>query len=234
MKERLQKILSVHGIASRRAAEKIISDGRVTVNGVAAQLGESADPEQDDIAVDGIPLRLRDKTVYLALNKPRGYVTTVSDEKNRKTVMELVQECGVRVYPIGRLDMNSDGLLLLTNDGELANRLCHPSGEKRKIYRVRVTGNVDAALPVLTGPMELDGYALQPVAIKQLRRTESGALLEFTLSEGRNRQIRRMCEQCGLKVHALTRVEYAGIRLGSLSKGEWRYLTEEEIDKLRK
>ena len=229
MKCRLQKILSSRGVASRRTAEKWIADGRVTVNGTPAEIGASADPENDVICVDGIRLPCLEKRVVIALNKPRGYVTTMHDEKGRKTVAQLVSSCGYHVYPVGRLDMESDGLLLLTNDGELANRLCHPSGEKTNISRVRVQGYSDALGERLTEPMTIDGYALRPVRVRPVETGGDEAVLEFELTEGRNRQIRKMCEQCGLRVRTLTRIQYAGVALGQLQKGCWRFLSDEEV-----
>ena len=228
MKCRIQKILSSRGVASRRTAEKWITEGRVTVNGECAELGSSADPEVDVICVDGVSLPGKEKRVVIALNKPRGYVTTMHDEKGRRTVAELVSSCGYHVFPIGRLDMESDGLLLLTNDGELANRLCHPSGEKTKVYRVRVQGFSDAIGERLVQPMTIDGYALRPVGVRAVETSGSETTLEFVLTEGRNRQIRRMCECCGLRVLSLTRIRYAGVSLGQLQKGAWRFLSEEE------
>lgn len=229
MKERLQKIISAHGVASRRAAEKMIEEGRVCVNGKVALLGQSADFETDEITIDGKPLRTADKHIYIALNKPKGYVTTASDEKGRKTVLELVQDCGVRVYPVGRLDIGSEGLLLLTNDGDFANYLSHPSGGKSKKYRVAVKGDAESAMSVLNGPMELDGYKLRPVKVSVLGKKDDMTLLEFVLTEGRNRQIRKMCAMCDLTVTRLVRVEYGCVRLGNLKLGKWRYLTENEI-----
>ena len=232
MTERLQKIISAHGVASRRAAEKMIEEGRVTVNGVIAVLGQSADAETDEIKVDGQLLRKADDHVYIALNKPKGYVTTASDEQGRRTVLELVEDCGVRVYPVGRLDLGSEGLLILTNDGEFANHLSHPSGGKQKKYRVAVKGDAESALSVLNGPMEIDGYKLRPVKVRILGRKEDQTLLEFILSEGRNRQIRKMCAECDLTVVRLVRVEYGAVKLGDLRTGKWRYLTDEEITSL--
>ena len=229
MKERLQKIISAHGVASRRAAEKMIYDGRVTVNGVTAVLGQSADTDIDEILIDGKPIRSADKHVYIMLNKPKGYVTTASDEQGRKTVVELVEDCGVRVYPVGRLDIGSEGLLILTNDGEFANYLSHPSGGKRKKYRVAVKGDADSALQILNGPMEIDGYKLRPVKVRVLGKRDEQTLLEFVLTEGRNRQIRKMCAACELTVTRLVRTEYGALQLGDLKLGKWRYLSDAEV-----
>lgn len=232
MTERLQKIISAHGVASRRAAEKMIEEGRVVVNGVTATLGQSADADTDVITIDGVPLRKADEHVYIVLNKPKGYVTTASDEKGRKTVLELVQDCGMRVYPVGRLDIGSEGLLILTNDGDFANHLSHPSGGKTKKYRVAVKGDAETALSALNGPMEIDGYKIRPVKVKILGKREDQYLLEFVLTEGRNRQIRKMCASCDLTVVRLVRVEYGAVRLGDLKLGKWRYLTNEELTQL--
>ena len=202
MEERLQKILSAHGVSSRRAAEGYLSAGRVTVNGCTARVGDKADPERDDIRVDGRPLRRPARRTYLMLNKPRGYVTTLSDEKGRRTVAELVAGCGARVWPVGRLDLDSEGLLLLTDDGALTHALLHPSHEVEKEYRVWVEGDVDTALPVLRGPMELDGYALRPAQVTPVGE----GVLSVVIHEGRNRQVRRMCAAAGLRVRRLQRV----------------------------
>ena len=169
MEERLQKLLSAAGVCSRRSAEGYITAGRVTVNGLTAGLGDKADPEKDDIRVDGVPLDRGEKKVWLLLHKPRGYVTTLSDEKGRRTAADLVADCGFRVWPVGRLDLDSEGLLLFTNDGQGTYRLSHPSHQVEKEYLVAVEGDVDAALPVLEGPMELDGEKLAPAKVKLVR-----------------------------------------------------------------
>lgn len=233
MEERLQKILSACGAASRRQAEAYITAGRVTVNGRVAALGEKADPERDQIALDGKLLLRPDRHTYLMLYKPVGYVTTLSDEKGRRTAAELVAGCGARVWPVGRLDLNSEGLLLMTDDGDLTHRLTHPSHEVEKEYRVRVRGDVDAALPVLTGPMELDGQALRPARVRVLNRTPGGGTLSITIHEGKNRQVRRMCAAAGLEVAALKRVREGTLSLGGLKPGEWRRLTREELRALK-
>lgn len=232
MSERLQKILSERGVASRRASERLITEGRVTVNGRVAALGESADAQSDEICVDGVPLPSAPKCEYIMLNKPRGFVTTVSDDRGRRTVMELVSDCGAKVYPVGRLDMDSEGLLLLTNDGELANRLMHPSFEVQKTYRVLVDAmgeQLERAAARLREPMEIDGVT---VTAKQI--LVQSAALEITIGEGRNRQIRRMCAAAGLRVQRLTRVAEGGLRLGDLRVGRWRRLTDAETELLRK
>ena len=233
MEERLQKLLSAAGICSRRAAETYITAGRVTVNGFPAELGQRADPDRDDIRVDGKILTDRETPVYLLLNKPRGYVTTLSDEKGRKTVADLVSDCGVRVYPVGRLDLDSEGLLLMTNDGALTQRLLHPSGEVNKTYLVSVYGPVDGAVERLSAVTELDGEPIRPAQVELLRRTGRTAELSVTIHEGKNRQIRRMCQACGLTVKRLRRVREHTLELGDLPAGKWRYLTAEEIAGLR-
>lgn len=228
MNERLQKILSARGVASRRAAEDMIRAGRVLVNGAVANLGQTADPEIDEIIVDGIPLPSAERYVYILLHKPRGYVTTLSDEKGRKTVAQLVADCGVRVYPAGRLDMDSEGLLLLTNDGAFANRMMHPKHEIEKVYLTWVSDYSDAALERLQQPMVLDGYRIRAPKVRNVKP----GLLEIAIHEGRNRQVRRMCEAAGMKVTRLKRVREGTLHLGDLPLGTWRYLTEEEIKRL--
>nr|WP_317323217.1 pseudouridine synthase [uncultured Flavonifractor sp.] len=225
MEERLQKILSAHGVCSRRAAEGWLDDGRVTVNGRTAAVGDKADPDRDDIRVDGRPLKGPSQRTYLLLNKPRGYVTTLSDERGRKTVADLVKDCGVRVWPVGRLDLDSEGLLVLTDDGELTQRLLHPSHEVEKEYLVWVRGDLDSGLPVLRGPMKLDGVPLSPARVEQ----RGAGVLSVTIHEGRNRQVRRMCALAGLQVTRLRRVREGALTLGDLRPGRWRRLTPEEV-----
>ena len=232
MEERLQKILSAAGVTSRRGAEQFLLAGRVTVNGCTASLGDKADPERDDIRVDGKPLRHGEARTYLMLNKPRGYVTTLSDEKGRKTVADLVKGCPARVWPVGRLDLDSEGLLLLTDDGELTYRLIHPSHEVETEYRVWVTGDAGKALPVLRGPITLDGVPLRPARVELLGREKGESVLSVTIHEGKNRQVRRMCALAGLTVRRLRRVREGTLRLGDLPVGKWRPLTEEERHQL--
>ena len=234
MKERLQKILSAAGVCSRRAAEGYLTAGRITVNGETAQLGQQADPETDDIRVDGVPLDREPEAVYLMLNKPRGYVTTVSDEQGRKTVMDLLTGVHTRIYPVGRLDRDSEGLLLLTNDGALTHRLLHPSHEVSKEYHVTVSGPVEHAAEKLRRIRDVAGMPIQPAEVRQLRRTGDRAELSIMIHEGRNRQIRRMCARCGLEVLRLQRVREHCLELGELPLGQWRYLTAEEIAALKK
>ena len=233
MTERIQKLISAAGLMSRRAAEEAIQAGRVLVNGERAGLGDKADPTLDRITVDGRELKPQAEKLYIMLNKPRGYVTTLSDEKGRKNVTELVTGLESRVYPVGRLDMYSEGLLLMTNDGEFANRVMHPSHERTKVYQTWVTGeNVEKAVRQLRRPMEIDGCRVQARGVDIVQGFPGGALLSVTIGEGRNRQVRKMCEQAGLKVTRLLRVEEGGVELGNLKSGCWRHLTAGEVKKL--
>ena len=235
MPERLQKLIAGAGLASRRAAEALILQGRVQVNGATAVLGQCADPDRDVITVDGQPLPAREKQVYIMLNKPRGYVTTVHDEKGRRSVMELVRDVGVRLYPVGRLDMYSEGLLLLTNDGDLAHRLMHPSHHVPKTYETTVSGeDMQHALEILRTPLVIDGYQIRPAKVSLLAQAGDRQILGITIGEGRNRQIRKMCAAAGLRVHRLCRVAQGELALGDLPSGHWRYLTDGEICYLRK
>lgn len=234
MTERLQRILASRGLASRRKAEEMIIQGRVTCNGTVACLGDSADPDMDEILLDGRPLPSRENNVYIMLNKPRGYVTTLSDEKGRRDVSELVADCGARVYPVGRLDMGSEGLLLFTNDGEFANLLMHPKHEVQKTYDVLASGYTPGAEERLRRPITLDGYTIRPPKV-QLRSVDGDrAVLTVTIHEGRNRQVRRMCQAAGMQVLRLRRVSEGNLGLGQLPLGKWRHLTEEEVSSLRK
>ena len=235
MTERLQKILASRGVCSRRKAEEMIAAGRVTCNGVVASLGDSADPDKDEILLDGIALPSQDDNVYIMLNKPRGYVTTLSDEKGRKNAAQLVADCGKRVYPVGRLDMDSEGLLLFTNDGEFANNLMHPKHEVNKTYRVVVRGYTDQGLEKLKEPVTLDGYTIRKpqVVLEHKSMTSDRAELLVTIHEGRNRQVRRMCDLAGMNVLRLIRVSEGQLRLGKLPSGKWRYLTAEEVAALK-
>ena len=233
---KLQKYFSDCAIMSRRAAEEEIKNGKVTVNGRVATLGLRIDPERDVIIYKGrkiLPPK-RAKT-YILLNKPKGIVTTLSDEKGRATVVSLIEDLGVRVYPVGRLDYNSDGLLLLTDDGELTNRLTHPKHQIPKIYHVKVKGDLgDEQMARLTYALVIDGYKIQPVAVEILKKEASSTVLKMTLYEGRNRQIRKMCAICDLTVKSLTRVAIGKIKLGDLPSGSWRYLTIKEIEYLKR
>ena len=233
MKERLQKIISASGLMSRRAAEELIAAGKVSVNGATAALGDKAEAGTDRILVDGKVLPSAGEKLYIMLNKPRGYVTTLSDEKGRKNVSELVKELGTRLYPVGRLDMYSEGLLLMTNDGDFANRLMHPSHQVDKCYHTWVKGeDMGWAVELLRCPMEIDGYVTSPAQVDILELKGEEALLGITIHEGRNRQVRKMCEAAGLKVTRLMRVSEGGVELGTLKSGRWRRLTEEELNML--
>lgn len=233
MEQRLQKLLSAAGICSRRAAEDYINAGRVTVNGRIALLGQRADPDRDDIRLDGAPLKRPEQMVYLMLNKPRGYVTTLSDEQGRPTVAELTAEVGTRVYPVGRLDLDSEGLLLLTNDGALTERLLHPRHEVSKTYHVQVYGPVAGAAEKLSAIRDLRGEPIRPAQVRCLWEGERTAELEITIHEGKNRQIRRMCARCDLGVKRLRRVREHTLELGELPSGKWRYLTQAEVAELK-
>ena len=230
---RLQKILSEAGIASRRKAEELILAGRVRVNGTPAKLGDRADPETDRVTLDGRPLAAEEKKVYLMLHKPRGTITTMSDEMGRKCVAELVRDVPERVFPVGRLDRESEGLLLMTNDGEFANAMMHPSSHVPKVYRVTVRpGVTEDQLTALSGGMVIDGRKTAPANVRVLAQEADRTVLEIVLHEGRNRQIRRMCEQLGLEVARLRRTAVGFLKLGMLAPGKWRPLTAEEVRRL--
>ena len=230
MTERVQKLIAAGGLCSRRTAEEWIRAGRVTVNGRRVSLGDRADPDTDVIAVDGRAVGAHARKVYLMLHKPRGFVTTLSDERGRRTAAELVRGCGTRVFPVGRLDRDSEGLLLFTNDGALAQRLLHPSHQVDKVYEVTVTGGLTGAASRLAAVDELDGEAIVPAQVRELSRTGEKAVLEVIIHQGKKRQIRRMCAQVGLEVARLKRVAEDGLTLGDLPCGHWRYLTGEELD----
>jgi len=237
MIERMQKILSSRGIASRRQAEIMIQEGRVTCNGQPCYLGQTADPDVDVILVDGKPLPSEGERVYIVLHKPRGYVTTLSDEKGRKNAAQLVQDCGQRVYPVGRLDMDSEGLLLFTNDGDFANLLMHPKHQVDKTYKVTVTGFSEEGLKKLELPVNLDGYTICPPKIQVIRKAatpDEKAVILVTIHEGRNRQVRRMCAMAGMNVTRLIRIQEGPLQLGNLPSGKWRYLSANEVKSLQK
>lgn len=235
MLERLQKILSAAGIASRRAAEELIIAGRVTVNGkVVIELGSRADPAQDRITVDGKAVRSEGIRSYIVLNKPVGYVTTLKDPQGRPVVTDLLKGITERVYPVGRLDYNTEGVLLLTNDGELANRLAHPHHEVEKEYMVRVRGGVaPEQLQLLSAGVDLEDGRSAPAVVKTVRESENNTWISITIHEGRYRQVRRMCEAVGLSVVRLKRSRYGLLETGDMKPGEFRYLTQVEVDGLR-
>ena len=233
---RLQKYISAIGLMSRRAAEKEIENGKIKVNGQKAELGQKINPENDRVTYNGKTLTQRpvERHVYIMLNKPRGYVTTLSDDKARKCVAELVKDVKTRVYPVGRLDMDSEGLLLFTNDGDLANKLTHPKHNIPKIYHVKVKGEITPErLKALSKPMIIDEYEIMPVKCEIITRKEGFTVIRMELYEGRNRQIRKMCEQVGLEILKLQRVAVGNIKLGDLSPGKWRHLTKTQIDYLK-
>lgn len=233
MQERLQKIIAGAGVCSRRAAEELISQGRVTVNGVKAQLGQTADPETDLVLVDGEHLPGKKGNTYVMLNKPKGYVTTMQDERGRPTVADLVQVPGKRLYPVGRLDMYSEGLLIMTDDGKVANRLMHPSHRVLKTYIIDVVGeDLRPAVRQMGREMEIDGVRIQAVDVQLIRQGGGRGQLSVTIGEGRNRQVRKMCDQCGLKLQRLVRVSEGPLELGDLPTGKWRYLTDREVEHL--
>ena len=235
-KIRLQKFIADAGLMSRRAAEEEIKNGNISVNGHVAAPGTKVDPSSDVVTHKGkrIAFRKREYT-YIMMNKPRGYLSSTSDDRGRKCVTDLTEEISARVYPVGRLDLISEGMLLLTDDGELKNRLTHPAYSLPKVYRVKVGGTVtDEQLDILTSPLVIDGYEIKPVDVKISGIDESGTVLKMTLVEGRNRQIRKMCEAAGLTVRRLSRISIGNIKLEGLPVGKWRYLTDEEVEYLKK
>ena len=234
-KIRLQKFFTDMGIMSRRASEKVIEAGNVKINGVTAKLGDKVDPENDTVVYNGKVIKpQQSKKRYIMLNKPLGYVTTASDEKGRETVFSLLCDVGDRVYPVGRLDMYSEGLLILTNDGELTNHLTHPKHNINKVYSVIIKGEISPdVLHKLNSPMEIDGYKLKPVKVRIVSIKNGNTNTLFTLSEGRNRQIRKMCDECGLTIMRLTRISIGKLKLGELERGKWRELSPNEVAYLK-
>jgi 23S rRNA pseudouridine2605 synthase len=235
MLERLQKIISAAGITSRRASEELILAGRVTVNGtVVTELGSKADPAKDTITVDGKPVTIASKKLYILLYKPVGYMTTMDDPEGRPLVTDLLKKIGERVYPVGRLDYNTEGLLLLTSDGEWANHLMHPRHEVEKEYHVRVRGKVHKSqLDQLAGGVNIDERKTASATARMIKEGEQNDWFSLIIHEGRNRQVRRMCEAVSLSVVRLRRVRYGVLTLGTLKPGEFRYLTEAEVSGLR-
>lgn len=232
--ERLQKFLSECSVASRRKSEQLILEGRVYINGKKASLGDKVNPKKDVVTVNGKKVSQVKEKYYIMLNKPRGYVTTMSDELGRKCVKELVEDVGAVVYPIGRLDRDSEGLLLLTNDGEFANHIMHPSKHISKTYRVTVRSSVSAEQieKLSDGAIVIDEREVLPAEIHVLEKNETRSVLQMTIFEGRNRQIRKMCEAVGLEVARLKRTAVGSVKLGMLRTGDWRELSEDEIKKL--
>lgn len=234
-KIRLQKFLSEAGIASRRKAEEMIRNGLVKVNGSVAQIGDSVDPKKDDVIVRGKKVRKESNMRYILLNKPRGYVTTTDDDLGRKCVLELVRDVKERIYPVGRLDRVSEGALILTNDGAFANAMMHPSRHVPKTYKVTVRPEPSAEqVEILATGVEIEGRMTAPADVHIISKDEGRAVLEIVLYEGRNRQIRRMCEALNLEVARLRRVAVGPVKLGMLQTGEWRDLTAQEIESLFK
>lgn len=233
MSTRLQKFIADCGLMSRRAAEKEIEAGKVKINGVTAKIGDSVN-EGDKVTLGGLPVKKKGKKLYYLLNKPQGYVTTMSDEFGRKTVAELLPNTAERLYPVGRLDKDSEGLLICTNDGDLANKLMHPSYHLKKTYLVNCRGNVygDQA-DKLRAMKSLDGQPIAPVDVEIVSRSENGSVLRFILSEGKNRQIRRMCEEAGVSIMQLKRVSIGPIRLDSLALGQCKQMSPEQLDELK-
>lgn len=232
-KIRLQKYLSECGIASRRKSEELISAGVVKINGRVAQLGDKLDPKRDTVTVRGKKVSGGKKHYYIMLYKPRGFITTMSDEMDRKCVAQLVKDVGERVYPVGRLDRDSEGLLLMTNDGEFANAMTHPSHHVSKTYRVTVREDVDdEQLQQLSEGVEIDSGKTSPAQVHVILKEPERTVLEFIIEEGKNRQIRKMCEAVGLNVIRLKRTKIGSIKLGMLPQGKWRNLTDDEVHKL--
>ncbi|MBQ8235970.1 MAG: rRNA pseudouridine synthase [Clostridia bacterium] len=232
---RIQKYIADCGLMSRRAAEEAIRNGEITVNGEQAEIGLKIFPGKDEVRYKGRKVTMpRGEHIYIMLNKPAGYVTTTNDEKGRPCVTDLLKGLDRRVYPIGRLDMASEGLLLLTDDGALTEKLTHPSHDIPKIYNVKVEGEItEEQYRLLLSPMVIDGYKIRPVYTEVLSRGEGRTLLQMTRYVGRNRQIRKMCEQAGLKVRHLKRIAIGKLTLGRLRRGEWRYLTGEQVSYLK-
>ena len=234
---RLQKYISSIGLMSRRSAEKEIEAGNILVNGLKVEAGHKITPDKDLITYLGKPVRAKipERKTYIMLNKPRGYVTTLSDDRSRKCVAELVKDLGTRVYPVGRLDMDSEGLLLLTNDGELANKLTHPRHSIPKIYHVKIKGEITPEqLKLLRSELVIDGYKIQPVGCEIITRKDNKTVLRMILYEGRNRQIRKMCEQTELEITTLQRVAIGNVKLGDLKPAAWRHLTASQVEYLKK
>lgn len=254
MQGRIQKILSAHAVSSRRAAEELIREGRVTVNGYTAGIGDTADDELDAICVDGRTLPKAEEPVYIMLNKPRGYITSKSDNRGRLTVMQLMSGAGAAVYPVGRLDMDTEGLLLMTNDGEFANMVMHPSSGITKTYEALVSGDITQGVRMLRNPVEIDSHVVRAVSVALIERadrtckdsrtgkdsrtdransTNSSAVLVIEIAEGRNRQVRKMCAACELRIKSLRRTAIGKLQLAALEPGRWRRLSADEVSLLK-
>ena len=233
---RLQKFIADSGLMSRRAAEEEIKNGNVSVNGHIAEIGMKINPKTDVIAHRGKRITYkRREYVYIMMNKPRGYLSSTTDDRGRKCVTDLLEGVDARVYPVGRLDLISEGMLLLTDDGELKNSLTHPKYSLPKVYRVKVGSAVtDEQIKILTSELEIDGYKIKPVELTVGESDESGTVIKMTLTEGRNRQIRKMCEQAGLTVKRLSRISIGNLKLNNLPVGKWRMLEDAEVDYLYK
>ncbi len=233
---RLQKFLAACGVASRRGAEELIKQGKVQVNGeTVTEMGVQIDEDRDKVTYNGQPVEMEKKMVYILLNKPVGYVTTVSDDKGRNTVMDLVADIPVRIYPVGRLDYDTEGLLLMTNDGDLTYKVTHPKNQVEKTYEAEVTGNITMnTLIQLRNGVMLDGVKTRPAKVEVIGATQFGTKLEITIHEGKNRQVRRMFEAVGCIVKRLKRTREAGLILGHVPLGHWRRLTESEVNMLKK
>ncbi len=232
---RLNKYISDCGLMSRRSAEKEIESGNITVNGERVEVGRKILPGIDKVAYKGKPVtKSTDKKIYVMLYKPRGYVTTMSDEQGRKSIPELVSDVPARVYPCGRLDMDSEGLLLLTNDGDVAQALMHPRNHVEKIYHVKVKGEIEQEkIKALNSPMIIDGSKIAPVKVSIISRRDGETALKFVLTEGRNRQIRKMCEQVDVEIKRLKRIAIGEINIGMLTPGRWKYLNHNETEYLK-
>lgn len=233
MKKRLQKLISEYGLMSRRKAEELICAGRVTVNNEIATIGMSANPEIDSIAVDGIYLNIKPKLIYLMLNKPKGYVCTLSDERGRKTVLDLIKDVKQRVFPVGRLDMDSEGLLIMTNDGELANKLMHPKHDVKKTYRLTVySDDIKKAIDRLRDIREIQGEYISPAEVSYVASKGREHIIHVIIGEGKNRQVRKMCAVAKLELKNLRRIKIGELELGELQQGSWRFLSELEMEYL--
>lgn len=235
-KIRLQKYIADAGIMSRRAAEEEIKNGNVSINGHVAELGSKVDPKNDVISYRGKRIRYEKREyTYIMMNKPRGYLCSTTDDRGRKCVTDLLDGVDARVYPVGRLDLVSEGILLLTDDGELKNRLTHPKHTIGKVYRVKIAGKIsDEQMEILSSELVIDGYKIQPVDVVVSGEDETGTVLKMTLFEGRNRQIRKMCEAANLTVKRLSRISIGNLKLDGLPVGKWRYLEKHEVDYLYK